>query len=178
VSIYSELAEASAKQLQCSGLSGDRVEMVRSVDMRYIGQEHTVRVPIPPDSVLHENGLSTLKSWFDELHKQAYAHASPGTPTELVNMRLAAIVPMPRPKPKRIPPGAGDGALAIKAQRRVFFKQADGEVDCLIYDREKLGAGDKFDGPAIVEEWNSTVIVLPSQSLEVDIYGNLAILTP
>ena len=57
----------------------------------------------------------------------------------------------------------------------MYFKQQEGMMHCPIYDREKFGAGDRFTGPGVVEEWDSTIVVLPGQSLEVDRYGNLMI---
>jgi len=71
--------------------------------------------------------------------------------------------------------GFGDGSAALRASRSVYFKDAAGNVDCAVYDREQLGAGDAFAGPAIIEEWNTTTIVHPGQRLEVDLYGNLII---
>jgi len=104
-----------------------------------------------------------------------YAHASPGTPTELVNLRLSAIVESGKPSILEIPRGVGDGEEALKGDRRVYFRDERDAVPCPVYDRERLGAGDAFRGPAIVEEWNTTTIVHPGQRLGVDDYGNLII---
>ena len=130
---------------------------------------------MPSDAELKKEGMKALQERFDFLHEQAYAHASPGTPTELVNLRLTASVESKKPLMLEIESGSGDGSSALKATRKVYFKNADGEVDCPIYDRGKLGAGDRFDGPAVIEEWNSTVVVNPGQQLHVDAYGNLMI---
>ncbi|MFQ5662615.1 MAG: hydantoinase/oxoprolinase family protein [Terriglobia bacterium] len=174
---FDELAEVTLELLQRSGVSGDGVRFVRMIDMRYDGQEHTVRVPVPSDSELREKGMAILQQRFDRLHEQAYAHASPGTPTEAVHLRLSAIRESSKPVMRKVPQGTGDASGAIKARRKVYFKEAEGWVSCPVYDREKLGGGDRFKGPAIVEEWSSTIIILPGQSLEVDAYGNLIINT-
>ena len=99
----------------------------------------------------------------------------PGTPTELVNLHISAIVESTKPAVAEIPSGSGDGSTALKMNRKVYFKETEGEVDCSVCDREKLGAGDEFIGPAIIEEWNSTTVVHPGQHLGVDAYGNLII---
>jgi N-methylhydantoinase A len=84
-------------------------------------------------------------------------------------------VRMAKPRLQSLAVGTGDGTRAVQPSRRVFLDPVHGEVDCPIYAREKLGAGDRFCGPAIVEEWDSTTVVLRGQSLEVDRYGNLII---
>jgi N-methylhydantoinase A len=145
------------------------------VEMRYEGQEHSVRVPVPSDKELHKEGLGLLQAAFDRLHEQAYAHASPGTPTEIVNLRLWSIQETKKPGIVEISKGQGNASNAVKGHRDVYFKKHEGMVSCPIYDREKFGAGDKFAGPGVVEEWDSTIVVLPGQSLEVDQYGNLII---
>lgn len=173
--MFEELAELGAGQLEKSGIPTAAVKYARVVDMRYEGQEHAVRVPVPSDAELKKEGMKALQERFDFLHEQAYAHASPGTPTELVNLRLTASVESKKPLMLEIESGSGDGSSALKATRKVYFKNADGEVDCPIYDRGKLGAGDRFEGPAVIEEWNSTIVVNPGQQLHVDAYGNLMI---
>ncbi|MFV2044418.1 MAG: hydantoinase/oxoprolinase family protein [Anaerolineales bacterium] len=173
--MFEELAELGAGQLEKSGIPTAAVQYARVVDMRYEGQEHAVRVPVPSDAELKKEGMKALQERFDFLHEQAYAHASPGTPTELVNLRLTASVESRKPLMLEIESGSGNGSSALKATRKVYFKNADGEVDCPIYDRGKLGAGDRFEGPAVIEEWNSTVVVNPGQQLHVDAYGNLMI---
>ena len=102
---------------------------------------------------------------------------SPGTPTQLVNMRVSAVAPSSKPVMAEIEAGAGDGSAARKAARQVYFEGVQGYVECPTYDRTKLGAGDSFDGPAIIEEWNSTIIVQPGHKLTVDNFGNLLINT-
>ncbi|MFQ5922266.1 MAG: hydantoinase/oxoprolinase family protein [Anaerolineales bacterium] len=175
LAMFDELGQLSQEKLAKGGLSSKSVYEARTVDMRYEGQEHSVRVPVPSNEDLQRNGLNALQDQFDLLHEQAYAHASPGTPTELVNLRLSAVVESKKPLVSEIEEGSGDGSVALKTDRKVYFRESGGESTCPIYDREKLGAGDSFEGPAIIEEWNSTVVVYPDHSLEVDAYGDLFI---
>ena len=92
-----------------------------------------------------------------------------------MNLRLSAIVESSKPAILEVAPGSGDGSSALEGDRQVYFKDERDAVDCPVYDRERLGAGDAIAGPAIVEEWNTTTIVHPGQGLEVDAYGNLII---
>ena len=173
--MFGDLADVAADKLAASGLAAERARFVRALDMRYEGQEHTVKVPLPPADDFKAGGMALLQSLFDQLHERMYAHASPGTPTELVNLRLSAIVESGKPSILEIPRGAGNGEEALKGDRRVYFRDERDAVPCPVYDRERLGAGDAFRGPAIVEEWNTTTIVHPGQRLGVDDYGNLII---
>ena len=173
--MFGDPADVAADKLAASGLAAERARFVRALDMRYEGQEHTVKVPLPPADDLKAGGMALLQSLFDQLHERMYAHASPGTPTELVNLRLSAIVESGKPSILEIPRGVGDGEEALKGDRRVYFRDERDAVPCPVYDRERLGGGDAFRGPAIVEEWNTTTIVHPGQRLGVDDYGNLII---
>ena len=173
--MFGDLADVAADKLAASGLAAERARFVHALDMRYEGQEHTVKVPLPSAGDFKAGGMPLLQSLFDQLHERMYAHASPGTPTELVNLRLSAIVESGKPSIPEIPRGTGDGGEALKSDRRVYFRDERDVLACPVYDRERLGAGDAFRGPAIVEEWNTTTIVHPGQRLGVDDYGNLII---
>ncbi len=97
----------------------------------------------------------------------------PEKPLEIVRLRLAAVVT--ESKPDMIPLSTPAGQDALKGQRLVTFSGQDAPVECPVYDRPKLSAGQRLDGSLIVEEWTSTTLVLPGQRLEVDAYGNLII---
>lgn len=171
--MFGALAQVAVEKLASGGLPSDEARFVRMLDMRYQGQEHAVKVPLPEDDELVAGGMSLLQNRFDQLHERAYAHASPGTPAELVNLRLSAIVESRKPAIPEIFEGSGDGGDALRGDRQVYFRDRADAVDCPVYDRERLGAGDTFTGAAIVEEWNATTIVQPGQRLRVDAYGNL-----
>ena len=113
--MFGDLAGAAADKLAASGLAAERARFVRALDMRYEGQEHTVRVPLPPADDFKAGGMPVLQSLFDQLHERMYAHSSPGTPTELVNLRLSAIVESGKPSILEIQRGTGDGDEALKS---------------------------------------------------------------
>ena len=162
-------------KLESSGVDIGGAVVTRFAEMRYDGQEHTVRVPLPPVKVFADEGLEGLVERFGELHERTYGHASPGHPTEVVNLRVAATVAVAKPALAAINAGDGSGSAARQGRRNVFFQVAGGWTETGIYARPQLGAGDRIIGPAIVEEWSSTTIVPPRQHLEVDRYGNLII---
>jgi N-methylhydantoinase A len=92
----------------------------------------------------------------------------------VVNYRVSAIAPTPKPALPEWPTLAnGNADMARKGTRSVYFQQAGEYVACPIYERERLGAGAMLAGPAIVEEWTSTTVVPPGWRLTVDRFGNL-----
>ena len=93
---------------------------------------------------------------------------------EAVNLRLAAVGDIAKPALRRLQPG-DDPQTARKSVRQVYFAEEGSYVDCPIFDRYKLGAGCRVDGPAIVEEMDSTTLVHPGYGARVDPFGNLLI---
>jgi N-methylhydantoinase A len=181
VSNFADLEQACLQTLRAKGVPVEGVRLSRFCDMRYRGQEHWVKVPVPSELWSTEagqsvDGLTALQSRFDQLHKQHYAHSQPGYPVQIVNYRVAAIARTAKPALRELRRGAAGGP-ARKGARPVYFREAGGFVDCPIYDREGLGPGDSLDGPAIVEEWTSTTVIPQAWRLTVDRFGNLILQT-
>ncbi len=163
--------EVEAQQtLAEEGIATDNLEMRYFADLRYVGQEHTVRVPVLAVD-FQDSAFSDLRARFDAAHEKAYAHMLPGKPVEIVRLRLVAVSVTAKPDMLEIAPIPARSAL--KGHRPAYF---DGSMqDCPIYDRPALNPGQRFNGPLIVEEWTSTTLALPGQQLEVDAYGSLLI---
>jgi len=96
-------------------------------------------------------------------------------PTELVTARVAATVPAQSPPIPNIEELTKGESNALLGQRMTYFESASDYVECPFYDRTLLRSDELIAGPAIIEEWNSTVVVRPHQQLRVDEYGNLHI---
>jgi N-methylhydantoinase A len=155
------------------GLDPARVTFVRTADMRYAGQEHTVNVPIPGGDPTEET-RSELERRFHELHEQLYTFRL-GSPTEFVNFRLTGFGAVRKPELARISTN-GDASVALKGTRDVDFDEL-GRREARIYERAQLGAGAGLEGPAVIEEPAASTVVFPGQRLRVDEYGNLIIET-
>jgi N-methylhydantoinase A len=139
-------------------------------DLRYAGQEHTIRVNVPTDAPADPRWL---RRTFEARHEFHYSHTFPDQPLELVQVRV--VVKGVRPKPAS--PGVErscDAERARKDDRAVRFP-GDQVVECPTYDRERLGVGARVAGPAIIEEWTSTTVVPGGGVAEVDDHGNLVI---
>jgi N-methylhydantoinase A len=159
---FAQLEAAGRAELEAEGLSGDRVEFVRQLDMRYVGQSYELTIPA---------GDGLLERFHAE-HDRTYGFAAPAEPVELVSVRLSSVGRIAKPPVRRLEPGA---TPEPKERREVYFAEADGYVDCPIHDRYGLPAGASFTGPVVIEEFDSTTVVHPGFTVSVDETGNLII---
>ena len=166
--------EARGKQaLLSEGTAHASIGFERLVDMRYVGQSYELSIPFGEGGV--EEVLDRMLADFHAEHERAYGFAAPDEPVEFVTLRLTAVGRIAKPKLNELPAGRGDVEAARRAVRQVYFAEAGGFVDCPSYDRYQLPAGGVVEGPAIVEEMDSTTVIHPGFRGEVDRYGNLLI---
>jgi N-methylhydantoinase A len=167
--------EAEARQrLIDNHIEPEAVVIERYADCRYLGQEHTLKVPVL-EADLANGDFTALRTRFDAYHDQAYAHALPDHEVEIVHLRLTAQGITHKPVMPTIAANGYTLAQAEKSRRPIIFAGSNAPVNCPIYDRERLSPGMKLSGPAIVEEWTSTTLVLTDQQLALDEYGNLVL---
>ncbi len=120
--------------------------------------------------------ITHLLAQFHREHERAYGYSAPEEPTEFVNLRLTAIGKIGKPRLRELTADGGR-KTAEKARRQVYFAERSGYLDCPIYNRYLLRAGDVIVGPAVVEEFDSTTVIHPEYTAKVDRFGNL-LLTP
>ena len=139
--------------------------------MRYVGQWRSL--PVPVSTPLEENLDASLDRFHAE-HEREYAFSDREQAVEIYGLRVVGLGLVDKPE---FPKLEGGAALdqARTGERPVYFAEADGFVDTAIYDRARLPAGAEFDGPAIVEQMDSTVVVPPDWRAEVDDYGNIVL---
>jgi len=170
---YDELAARADRALAREGFPEAERQFVRTADLRYFGQAFEVRVDVPAGPV---DGalLATVADRFHDEHKALYDYDFRDDirqEVEWVNLRVSGVGPIRKPILSRI--AAGSGASAARTgSRRVFFEEW---VDTPLFDRARLGAGDVVEGPAVLEEFSSTVPLHPGFTARVDDYGNLVI---
>ncbi len=155
-------------------LDNENVSLIltRYAELRYQGQEHTLRIPVWT-SDLSGPALDDLRSRFDAHYDRAYAHALRDHALEFVALRLTASLTGVKPTLARLDPASDPVEEAVKGRRQVSFGTSHRAVECPVFERGRLRAGHLLSGPAIVEEWNSTILVPPSLRVEVDAFGNL-----
>jgi N-methylhydantoinase A len=171
--VYAALIEDGKQSLAASGIRPGRVAVARAADMRYVGQEHPVTVALPPEA-FRRRSREALKRRFDEEHLQRYGTCAPEEPAEIVSLRATVSGALRKPRLERIARGGRAASRsAQRGKRDVYFAEAGKTVATAVYARDELRAGNRIDGPALVEEHASTTVVLPGDRLRVDGFGNL-----
>jgi N-methylhydantoinase A len=158
--LFAELEEAAAAILASSGVADDDILHERSVDMRYVGQGFEVTVPVTPGE--------DLRAAFEAAYVRAHGRVGPDVPIEAISWRVLTRGPDPELRLVAAPTGDGD---ARKGTRSVYFD--DRYLETPIYDRYRMGPGTRIDGPAIVEERESTSVVGPGATARVAEDGSL-----
>ncbi|KQU69265.1 hydantoinase/oxoprolinase family protein [Phycicoccus sp. Root101] len=175
---FESLTDRAANALDGEGFPRSAHRYTRTVDLRYFGQAFEVRVTAP-DGTVDAAYAAAVADRFHAEHRALYGYDFRDDPTqqvEWVNLRVTGVGPITRPQLRDLPTGsAEDDAAAQRLQRPVCFDADEGHVDTPVIWRPDLRAGDTFDGPAIVEEFGSTVPVHPGFTVRVDAIGNLVI---
>lgn len=159
--------------LEATGLSGERI-YTPTVEMRYLGQGHQIEVPL--DDAPGDDRLGSLLEAFARRYAQLYGYGDSGAAVELTGIRLTAQVAVPT---LQAPVGAVDQAVPTEpiGHREAYFPEADGVVACPVFRRERLVPGNTIAGPAVIEEKESTTVVLPGDLVSVDSRHNVVIET-
>jgi N-methylhydantoinase A len=167
------LAQQARADAQADGFSPDALRLRHQVEMRYPQQGYQLAVdcPYPFDDA----AKGALKRAFDALHRQTFGHAAEAEDAEIVTFRLQAEVAVPRYAIAAAPMGDGDAARALAGERALFDVARGGFVTARLYGRDKLEPGDTIAGPAIIDQFDATTVVLAGQTLRVDPYGTLVI---
>ncbi|MFI5014136.1 MAG: hydantoinase/oxoprolinase family protein, partial [Hyphomicrobiales bacterium] len=148
--------------------------VTRSLDMRYGGQGYELSIPCPAGTI-GEAAIASLRERFEEAHRQAYGYASEDEPIQVVTLRIEAVGLVPKAEFRLHPIASDRASVAITGTRQVWLPEAGGFTNCSIYERDRLAHGHSITGPAIVEQMDSTTLILPGQIATVDPYGNLII---
>jgi N-methylhydantoinase A len=175
---YARLEERAAAALTREGFSRDRHRYVRSADLRYYGQAFEVTVPAPAGPVADSLTAEVVRR-FHDAHERLYGYCyrdNARHPVEWVNLRVSGIGPIERPELPERPSRADGTPFPEPAYRRVFFEgPAGGWVRCPVYRRAELCRDDEVAGPAVIEEYGSTLPLHPGCAARVDAHGNLVV---
>ena len=150
------------------GMAAEARRIVRTVDMRYAGQNYEL-----PIAVSEGRGQDDLAAAFAAAHRRLYGFAADDEPVQLVTFRLEASAVVSKARFVAQQDGGPDAGGAVIGRRPIWLPEAGGSVDCPIYDRARLRAGNRFAGPAVVEQMDATTLVLPGMTARVESYLNL-----
>lgn len=171
--LFNELETRGKDDLADDGFNNSEISISRTLDMRYVGQVHECTVEIGPFEVT-EATLEDIKAAFHARHKELYTYDEPHNAVEVVNVESAITGQVA--KPERVHIAAGNGAdSALKGHRDMVFS-ADGNVQSTrVYDGSALGAGDTLQGPAVIEEVTTTIVVEPGWTVNLHETGTYAL---
>lgn len=178
--VLDTLTDRAREALGKEGFTEDQHQFHRTIDVRYVGQAYEVRVAAP-EGVVDEAYVAQVADTFHAEHRQLYGYDFRGDATqqvEWVNLRVTGIGPITRPEIPKLPSSVVEARASASLEtttRPVCFDADQGYVDTPIIWRGDLGAGDTFSGPAIVEEFGSTIPVHPGFEVVVDDWANLVI---
>ncbi|CAJ0733478.1 caprolactamase subunit alpha [Ralstonia pickettii] len=159
--------------MQAEGIPLSRIAFRRSIDMRYVGQVHECTVDIGNTPVNAAN-LPYIKQLFHDLHKQLFTYNEPDSLVEVVNIESTVFGKSALLPPPRMPAG-GKAQEAVRTRRQMIFSAEGSTVLTPVYDGEKLGADDVVEGPAVIEEPTTTVVISPGWTARLDESGTYVI---
>ncbi|XVQ13760.1 hydantoinase/oxoprolinase family protein [Spirillospora sp. CA-255316] len=174
---FTALEAEAAAALGREGFPPGRRRFARTADLRYYGQAFEVRVAAPDGPAGSEAFRAEVVRRFHDAHEALYGYCYRDDPVrhpvEWVNYRVSGIGPIDRPRLRERPPGDKDPSRALVSSRPVHF--GEGWADTPVYERARLAPGDVIEGPAVVQEFGSTLPLHPGFRAEMDPYGNLTL---
>ena len=166
---FDELRRRGVARLGEEGIGEDQVETLDVLDVRYVGQDHYLRIYVDKDAL----DPARIRKDFNELHEKTYGYATPEFDVEMVNVRMFAIGRTARPVLPVYPRWDGRSPVTPKSCRNLHFDGSDVETD--IYAIEDLIADVVIEGPCVIEDPRSTIVVMPEQTARVDSFRNVMI---
>jgi N-methylhydantoinase A len=162
-----------------TGLKLESATMNRLADGRFLGQGFDLVVELPDGP--YDDGVAsrkTLTEAFESAYREKFALTPPGVAVEFLNIRVSARAPVSGSEVVLQGGKSTGAAAALKGRRPAYFSEADGFVETAVYDRYRLGVGDEIQGPAVLEEEGSTLVVGPGGHAHVASSGNVILTVP
>ena len=173
---FADLESRVIADIQGQGIASPSTE--RFADLCYTGMATELTVPVP-DGPVSRAGLDAAVDAFHAEHRRTYGYDYAGEqPVEFVNLRVRGTGPLPRIQLAETTPRDGTVGDAVVGDRDVYYGPTSGTQHTLLYDRDRLAVGHELAGPAIIVEYDSTVLVPPGAVAQVDALGNLIVQLP
>ncbi len=172
-----EMEQEGRGLLRASGVADEDVWVRRLCEMRYVGQGHEVTVELP-DGFLGPDDAAPLTNRYRKEYERLYGREGPDVPLETITWRLEVSSSRPEIRLDREESTTGEPGEAIKGDREIYLPEEGDFATVPVYDRYRLGFGAAFDGPAVLEERESTVVLGPDSQAEIDGARNLVVRWP
>jgi N-methylhydantoinase A len=169
--IIAELRGRCAVWFADAGIEANDRRVSLSVDMRYAGQNYELSVPLPPSTVTRAT-IDGLAAGFAAAHQRLYGFVAEDEPMKLVTFRAEATGIVRKADIRPTADTGTDPCAAEIGRRDAWLRETGAFVSCPLYDREKLLAGNRIEGPAIIEQMDATTLIVPGATATVDPYLN------
>jgi N-methylhydantoinase A len=169
---FAVLEKSATETLTEEGAGKQQIVLRRFLDMRYRGQEYTLPVPLLED-LRAITDFDAIRARFDQLHQEHYGHSAPNEPVMMVNLRLSALGRFENQLPTGL--SSQGAASGEQGKRPVIFEHGQRSLFCPIFLRDGFKAGDRLDGPAVIEELGATILLYPGDEMQVNEFGHLVI---
>ena len=170
---FTSILDAQVKEgretIEREGVEVEDLQFIHDADMQFVGQSHILTVPLPSTGVSRDE----LRKLFEEVYWERFAVDLPEIKAVLVNLHTAVIGRRKSTDLSSLAPREGNGGDAVVATRNVWYQS--GWQETPIYHRDNLPPGSEFDGPAIVEQLDTTTVIEPDCHVTVDSDGNLIV---
>ncbi len=173
-SVFLELEALGRERLDADAVALEDRLFQRLADCRYVGQAYELLVPVAPGPI----DAVAIAGEFEAAHEREFFYRFEEAPVQIVHLRSYAIGVMPKLEPAAIEPGTGEVASDAIVDRRTVLFAVDGERtahETPFYDRTALRAGDTIDGPAVIEQLDSTTVLPPASTARVLRDGTIVI---
>lgn len=171
--LFKKIEAQGVKHLQSDGFARGQIDIQRSIDMRYVGQVHECTVEIG-NFAINADTIAKVKEAFHRRHEELYTYSERHNAIEAVNIESTLFGRVEKPKPPKIGRGT-PVAKALKGHRKAIFSASGKTQRTPVYDGARLGAGATVEGPAIIEEVTTTIVVEPGWSARLDSSGSYVI---
>jgi len=173
---FVDLERQARAQLEEDGIPPDRLLIQRVADCRYLGQGYELRVDCAAGTI-DDAWVRKLRTDFDDIHEREYSRRFEESDVEIPNLRVRGIGLQPELLTPQLEQGPESPDAALRHEREAWFRVGGvlAAVQTRFYERSALQAGNVLEGPAIVNQYDSTTVIPPNVSARVDRFGNIVI---
>jgi N-methylhydantoinase A len=171
--LFHDMEKEATVLLKSEHIAESAIRHIYSLDMRYVKQYHEVNVEIT-DEMLKKSDVASISRSFHPEHTRLFGYSleEEKTPIELINLRLLSVGRTVKPQFKQEEYDKEDPEKALKKRKKLYLPLEEQYVDVPVYDGHKLRFGNKVEGPALIEQVNTTTFVTPEYNVLCDRYGS------
>ena len=171
--LFHEMEREATELLKSENIPEDSIRHVFSLDMRYVKQYHEVNVEVTREE-MEKGDIESMANRFHPEHNRLFGYSleEEKTPIELINLRLSSIGKTAKPRFRKEDYDGESPAKALKKKRKVYLPQGKTFAEIPVYDGHKLNYGNTIEGPAIIEQVNTTTFITPEFNVLCDKFGS------